>query len=241
MADSSEDKKRLLFMARLAEDAERWEDMAGHMKARVLMGDGLSRTERDALAVAYKNVVGTRRSAWRYTQATEEGSSDGSPEKSWAAEYRGKIESELKDHIGEILSLLSDHLVPTAESKGTGGEKVFYAKMQGDYERYKAEFMTDQARDAAVKAAAIAYANATTKAKEELPPSDVVRLGLALNSSVFRYEIVGEKKEAIAASEEAHAAALGEFDKLSDNGKREAQTIMNLMQDNVAMWKSESS
>lgn len=51
------DKNDLVQKAKLAEQAERYDDMAAAMKAVTEQGDELSNEERNLLSVAYKNVV----------------------------------------------------------------------------------------------------------------------------------------------------------------------------------------
>uniref|UniRef100_A0A8C9L9B7 14-3-3 domain-containing protein n=1 Tax=Pavo cristatus TaxID=9049 RepID=A0A8C9L9B7_PAVCR len=52
------DKTELIQKAKLAEQAERYDDMATCMKAVTEQGAELSNEERNLLSVAYKNVVG---------------------------------------------------------------------------------------------------------------------------------------------------------------------------------------
>lgn len=47
----------MVMMAKIAEDAERYEDMANNMKSVVKQGGPLSDDERNLLSVAFKNVV----------------------------------------------------------------------------------------------------------------------------------------------------------------------------------------
>lgn len=63
------DKDNLVQKAKLAEQAERYDDMAAAMKAVTEQGQELSNEERNLLSVAYKNVVwipsrGFGSSAW---------------------------------------------------------------------------------------------------------------------------------------------------------------------------------
>lgn len=53
------DKNDLVQKAKLAEQAERYDDMAAAMKAVTEQGQELSNEERNLLSVAYKNVVWT--------------------------------------------------------------------------------------------------------------------------------------------------------------------------------------
>lgn len=57
----SVDKEELVQRAKLAEQAERYDDMAAAMKQVTETGVELSNEERNLLSVAYKNVVGARR------------------------------------------------------------------------------------------------------------------------------------------------------------------------------------
>uniref|UniRef100_A0A673VHU7 14-3-3 domain-containing protein n=1 Tax=Suricata suricatta TaxID=37032 RepID=A0A673VHU7_SURSU len=64
------DKNELVQKAKLAKQAERYDDMAACMKSGTEQGAELSNEERNLLSVAYKNVVGARRSSWREMQPT---------------------------------------------------------------------------------------------------------------------------------------------------------------------------
>lgn len=95
-----EDPKDQVEIAKLAEQAERYDDMAAYMKAVVLNQPKLSNEERNLLSVAYKNVVGARRSSWRVVSSIE-CKSDGNNEVT--VEYKKKIENELNDICQEVL------------------------------------------------------------------------------------------------------------------------------------------
>ena len=78
--------------AKLAEQAERYDDMAKSMKKVAEKNLPFTPEQRNLLSVAYKNVVGTRRSAWRVISSIEQKSES----KEGAEEYRKEIEGELK-------------------------------------------------------------------------------------------------------------------------------------------------
>lgn len=95
--------KELVQKAKLAEQAERYDDMAAAMKAVTEASEQLTNEERNLLSVAYKNVVGARRSSWRVVSSIEQ-KADGSERKqAMAKEYREKIEKELKDICNDVL------------------------------------------------------------------------------------------------------------------------------------------
>jgi 14-3-3 protein epsilon len=88
----------------------------------------LTVNERNLLSVAYKNVVGTRRSSWRIISSIEQKEESKGTDKHVGTirEYRRKIELELEKVCQDILDVLDQYLIPKAES---GESKVFYHKM----------------------------------------------------------------------------------------------------------------
>lgn len=148
-----------VYMAKLAEQAERYEEMVEFMEkvsSAAVDGEELTIEERNLLSVAYKNVIGARRASWRIISSIEQkeelrGNVD---HVNAIKEYRGKIEAELSSICDGILKLLDAKLIPSA---GTGDSKVFYLKMKGDYHRYLAEFKTGAERKEAAENTLNAY------------------------------------------------------------------------------------
>lgn len=103
-------QKELVQKAKLAEQAERYDDMAAAMKAVTEDSEQLSNEERNLLSVAYKNVVGARRSSWRVVSSIEQKAEGSERKQTMAKEYREKIEKELKDICQDVLvRLLTYH------------------------------------------------------------------------------------------------------------------------------------
>lgn len=137
-----------VFLAKLAEQAERYEEMVQFMDKLVLSATPsaeLTVEERNLLSVAYKNVIGSLRAAWRIVSSIEqkEESRKNEDHVVLVKEYRSKIERELSEVCAGILKLLDSNLVPSASSSES---KVFYLKMKGDYHRYLAEFKVGNER-----------------------------------------------------------------------------------------------
>ena len=86
-------------------------------------GIDLTVEERNLLSVAYKNVIGARRAAWRIVSSLEQ-KADKNQEV--VQQYRKKIEKELNDICQEILQVLDGHLIPNSASDES---KVFFHKM----------------------------------------------------------------------------------------------------------------
>jgi hypothetical protein len=143
----------------------------------------------------YKNLVGARRASWRILQSVEQSEVAKGNEKrvKLIQKYRTVVEKELDDICGEILELLDKHLIPSAS---TCEASVFYLKMKADYLRYLSEFKVDADRKDAADKTLMAYNAAQDKALAELPSTNPIRLGLALNFSVFYYEVMNQPEKA---------------------------------------------
>jgi len=227
----------LLSAAKIAEAAERFEDMCNFLrklvKIRCKGDEKLSVDERNLLSVAYKYVVGSKRQSLRMLT---QGNFDGL-DKEALDKYKGIVEKELDRICTEVIELLK---APTAVSKADTSDSakedlVFYLKMSGDYYRYLSEFMpTDENHENARKF----YEEATEVAKE-LPETHPTRLGLALNYSVCCYEILEKKEFACDIAKKAFDSAIDKLDTLNDNSYKDSTLIMQLLRDNLTLWTSE--
>jgi 14-3-3 protein epsilon len=231
-------REKQVYFAKLAEQAERYDEMAKHMEAVGKLPDELSVEERNLLSVAYKNAVGSRRAAWRIiTSVEQKEKTKGNDEQAkYAKEYCSKVEGELQTICDTILNLLKEFLTP----KASGGEsKVFYWKMQGDYYRYIAEFSVDDAKKAAAEDARKAYKEASDVAEKDLPVTHPIRLGLALNFSVFQYEVLSNPEEACKMARTAFEDAIAELDNVAEDSYKDSTLIMQLLRDNLTLWTSD--
>lgn len=198
----------------------------------------LSVEERNLLSVAYKNVIGARRASWRIISSIEqkEESKGNDVHVSITKEYRQKIEAELNKICKDILEILEKNLIASARS---GESKVFYYKMKGDYHRYLAEFSNEAERKEAAQMSLDAYQEATKIASDDLTPTHPIRLGLALNFSVFYYEIFNSPDSACELAKKAFDEAIAELDTLSEDSYKDSTLIMQLLRDNLTLWKSD--
>ncbi|KAI9271396.1 14-3-3 family protein epsilon [Sporodiniella umbellata] len=227
-----------VYMAKIAEQAERYDEMVSFMKDVAKLGVDLTVEERNLLSVAYKNVIGARRASWRIVSSIEqkEESKGHEAQVTKIKEYRNKIEQELYEVCENILLLLSEHLIPAAND---GEAKVFYYKMEGDYHRYVAEYATGDNREKAAAKAHQSYKSATDVAQVELATTHPIRLGLALNFSVFYYEIWNSPDRACHLAKQAFDDAIAELDTLSEESYKDSTLIMQLLRDNLTLWTSD--
>lgn len=229
-----------VYLAKLAEQAERYEEMVENMKVVASADQELTVEERNLLSVAYKNVIGARRASWRIVTSIEqkEESKGNDNQVTLIKDYRSKIEAELSKICEDILEVLDKHLIPSAQS---GESKVFYHKMKGDYHRYLAEFNTGDRRKASADKSLEAYKAATEVSQTDLAPTHPIRLGLALNFSVFYYEILNSPDQACQLAKQAFDDAIAELDTLSEESYKDSTLIMQLLRDNLTLWTSSES
>lgn len=230
-AGRNEEQKDLVYMARTAEAAERYDDMCRFMRELVEWSDktktALSTEERNLLSVAYKNVIGARRASWRTLNAEEE------VHGRLISAYKAQVETELKNICEDVLDLLENILVKNNTERDEA--RVFYLKMTGDYYRYLAESVTDQGHE---QRAADFYKQAFEIAEAELKPTHPIRLGLALNYSVCFYEILKDKSAACELAKSAFDEAISKLDKLEEADYKDSTLIMQLLRDNLTLWTS---
>ncbi|KFM63563.1 14-3-3 protein epsilon, partial [Stegodyphus mimosarum] len=126
------DREDNVYKAKLAEQAERYDEMVEAMKKVASLDVELTVEERNLLSVAYKNVIGARRASWRIISSIEQKEENKGAESKleMIRQYRLQVETELREICQHILDVLDKHLIPTASS---GESKVFYYKMKGDY------------------------------------------------------------------------------------------------------------
>merc|ERR1719480_397505 len=211
-----------IFLARVAEQAERFDDMVDFL-AKVLDQKGAEVTsdERNLLSVAFKNLISSKRAACRTIAAIEQNPKY-SKYSDALANYKAGIETKLTDDCQKIIDMINNKVL----AKECAGEaKAFFVKMVGDYYRYIAENAKGQLME---------------KVKQNaLPPCNPIKLGLALNFSVFHYEVMKNHKAACELADSALQDALEKIDELQEDDFRDAKSIIELLKENLTLWKEE--
>ena len=132
-----------------------------------------------------------------------------------------------------MLSLVEDKLLLEADNVK---EKLYYLKMKADYLRYKVEIAKGDERSSFAEKAGDAYFEAT-EAAQYLADTDLIKLGVALNYSVFNYEILNDSNKACELAKEAFDNAINALDQVPDEGYKDSTLIMQLLRDNMALWE----
>lgn len=201
----------------------------------------LNLEQRNLLQSAFKNLLGNKRASWRVINLIErkEGRKGTNMNTEKAASYKLEIEKEIIAICDDMLDLVNKVLLPKVQSDE--GFICFY-KIIGDYNRYVAEISMEGNDDVEVLKQRVkdgheAYLNAEKKASEIMLACDPIRLGLALNMSVMQKEIFEDNENALAFAKDAFDEAVKCFQDLDPSKMKEASLIMQLIKDNLILWR----
>ena len=108
--------------------------------------------------------------------------------------------------------------------------------MVGDYYRYISENAKDAKLEEVKQSALQSYEEAD---KIQIPACNPIKLGLALNFSVFHYEVMKNHKVACDLADSALQEALDKIDELEEDDFRDAKSIIELLKENLTLWREE--
>ena len=235
MKDYSRDE--LVYLSKIFERAERYSEMFKFVINFVKIDPNLNLEERNLLSVCFKNVIADKRASWRlfnYMDKKEE--KKNSQNLAYLKEVKSKIEDEMREIFEDVQMSLDKHLIPNSKDFET---KVFFLKVKGDYFRYKAEFSSAKEYDIACLQAEKAYKDAYEIAEKNIPIFSSIRLGVALNFSVFYYEIKVMKEEACHIAKTTFEEAIKIQDELEKKKAKDSLLIIQLLKENLILWSNE--
>jgi 14-3-3 protein epsilon len=237
MSDKTYTRDEYVYLAKLYERAERFDEMVKWINKFVQLDANLCPEERNILSAGFKNIISSKRSSWRLLHSLEKKEEKKkSPSINYLLEIKGKVENEMRAICDDIQNTLDKYLIPNSKDYET---KVFYLKLKGDYYRYRAEFTNDQENETATDMAEKSYKEAYKIAEEHIPISNSTRLGLALNFSVFYYEIRGLREEACAIAKNAFEDSIKVLDDLEKTKSKDTLLIIQLLKENLILWNNE--
>jgi 14-3-3 protein epsilon len=228
------DYEKNLYLARITEQSERFEETIKYMEEIVKnKKDDLTIEERNLLSAAYKNCVSTRRSAWRNIYGIEvKEKTNNSKYLHLVTDLKELLEKELATLCEKMLSLIDNYLIKKASSSES---KVFYWKMKGDYFRYLAEFTSGDKHSEVANNSLESYKQAKILS-EGLSCTNPIKLGLALNFSVFYYEVLNDPATACQIANDAFQEGISQLEKIDDDQYKDSTTILQLLKENIDMW-----
>ena len=230
-------REEYIYLAKLYERAERFPDMVKAINKFVELDPKLTKDERNILSAGYKNIISDKRASWRLLNSMErKEEKKNSSQTANIKEIKKKIESELNQICEEIQNIIDKYLIPNASDNEY---KVFFLKLKGDYYRYKCEFANGKDFDDACAKAEKVYKEAYDIANSSIPITNSTRLGLALNYSVFFYEIKGLKEEACNIAKNAFDESMKVLDDLEKSKAKDTLLIIQLLKENLILWSNE--
>ena len=234
---------KLIYAAMLAEQCSLYEDMNYFIKGFIKQkSESINSDERNLFSISCKNIISKYRSAIRTIQAYEskEKKKQNSTFLPYIKEYKKIVENVFNEKCLGIIKFIDENIIKTDNFRKYDDEgKIFFYKMIGDQYRFICEtdsFKSDNNINQVNK-----YFNEGLKLANNLPIYNPVKLGLILNTSVFYYEIIFDKKKAIELAKSTVEKFKKESTKLDegDDDVKDAISIINLMEENYEMWKSE--
>jgi 14-3-3 protein epsilon len=238
-------RKQCCYRARLAEQSQRFEDMISLVNNIIEIssntepndeGAELSVEERNLFSVAYKNVVGKKRTSWRAIktiQSKYEKYEKDDAHAKLVLKYTEKIEEEIVTLCSKVGDLIDNVLLSRAKSHHG---KVFFRKMAADYQRYLCEVFEEELLKNAAEKSLMYYKLAAEYSDKNLHPTDPIRLGVALNFSVFYYETMRASDRACHLARSAFDDALAELDQLPEEHYTDSTILLQLIRDNLQKW-----
>ena len=238
--ENTQKYEKNIYMALLAQQCSRYEEMFKFLEDLLIKrGKDFSIKERELLAYGYISYIKEKRKALHIILAyeTKEKKNENSIFLPLVQEYRRTIESELTQSLQNIINILDSLLIKKAENNES---KMYYKKLKGDFNRYIAEYAKDELRERVMKDGLLAYQDAKNLSKD-FPIMNEILLGLHLNMSLFYYEVINERKNAIKIADECIQRInkeMNDFDE-DDEKNKVIVSLIRLIKENYENWKIE--
>ena len=226
-------REECVFLSRLNEKAEKYSEMFKYINKYVELDPKLSKEERNILCSGYKYIISDKRNSLRILNNIEKRNTY---QLAYIKEIRENIEKELYQILSDIEKMLDKYLIPNAIDIEN---KVFYLKLKADFMRYKCEISYGKELDDIISKTEKIYKEANDIANKELMISNSTRLGLALNYSVFFYDIKKMKEEAINIAKNAFDDAMKILDNLEISKAKDTLLIIQMLKENLIFWCNE--
>jgi len=239
MTEKNYSREEYIFLAKLYERADRFNDMITAVKEYINLNPSLSTEERNIFISSYKNLITPKRASWRLLHSMEKKEQKKNTENlPYVKLTKENIAMEIKEICDEIQNLIDIKLLPSCNAEDAES-KTFYLKSKGDYYRYLAEIGSEDEFEKACINAENSYKLAYEISERELPIYSPIRLGLALNFSVFNYEVVGKHEDGCIIAKLAFEEAVKIIDDLDKSKVKDAILIIQILKENLILWTGE--
>lgn len=238
---------KYVYLALIAEKAGSFDHMKFYLEKHVIDNNGImSCDERNLLSVAYKNIISEKRQCIRTLitlelKETQNASTSDSFLLDSILSYKKVLEEDLIKTCEYINNFIISFIINADKfNKNDNCGLAFYNKLIADYYRYIAENIECSSKNK-YSDKSLEYYNKAREYAKSLNITDPVRLSIALNMSVFYYEIINNHETACIISKEILDLVKKEIDTLDENDESNIDTfnIIDLIQENLNMWNIE--
>lgn len=239
---SSEDKRiskehsrdEYVFLSKLYGKAGRFEEMIAFVKMYIEKDPNLNEEERSIFAIGYSNSIAKQRRGWRYVnhKMKKEEKAKNKEKAAILKDLKEQIEDEITSVCQDIQNVIDEYLLPASQDSES---KAFYLKLKGDYFRYPCEYLTGEQKNDCMENAEECYKEAYEIA-EKFPISNSIRLGLALNFSVFYFEIKNMKEEGIEIASDTFSKSMDALEEFENSKEKESLILIKLLEENIKLW-----
>jgi hypothetical protein len=199
---------------------------------------GFSKEERDRFTSAVREGIQIYLKSWYEVSARERKLEGSKVIQAEAKKEREGVERDLKRFGGQIQLLVEQQL----KLKDELGHTVVFETLSGDIYTALALALvaTGNLRLIYIESAQQSYKNAFDDAKKGLPSTNVYRLKLALDYSIFYFEVLSAPDRACHLAKQAFDDAIAELDDLSEEQHRETAALMQRLRDKLTLWTSDN-
>ena len=220
-------------IATLLEEVGRGPEMLVCAISLLKVAPGLSLKEVELLCAAFKLNVDSHRGALRLLRV------DGTSDESYLNDVKSDSERDIRAICEDAIKLLPPILERLRIPEIDAASHVLLHTMIGDYHRYLCD-SNDAAPDTVPRnQAECSYKTAARLADEWLPAAHPLRLGVALNRSIFYYEVMKSPEQGVDIAKQAFVEANVIIDALVPNERVHAQAVLDRLRENVSLWTDE--
>lgn len=228
-----------MFLARFCINLENFEDSLRYVDEMAKLKESeFTIEERDLFVNAYKSFISQKRSAWRSLYKKENKFIETKNKNSnLISEIKTKFEDIIFKANEKLIYIINTYIFPKLKSMDG---KTFFLKVKADHYRYMAEISFGPDLKSHRQNSYKFYKEAFSSSLM-LNPLNTIRLGVALNYSVFFYEVLSNTIQSIMIATSSLNEALKELkmydeESLQDEKLKDALDIIKLIKDNVHQW-----
>ena len=219
-----------LSFAKIAEKANRNEEMFFHMYTIAQLGKDLTGEEKKLLSTSFKNVTTPLINSWKILEKEELNGAN----KDHVKQLKKKVGNQLEDICDYFLLILEQDLFPTCESVES---KAFFYKIKGDCLSCKSEIVAPKNEGNNVISKCIESYSRSNEIAKELSPIHPLRLDLALSFALFYNRVLNSPNRACKIVQNALDQTLSEKDNnLSEEETKDSNYTIQLLREKIEIW-----